>query len=159
MNKEEFNKLYETLKKSKFRQQKFPGWRPLPTISCITIIFISAGVFFIIRIVPFVQLLNYVSDKPRADMLAFVLRYWKLLDFLYLLRREPKDVSPFESNIFRRSRRLNEIERFSTSAGFVIITDISILYCRRHPAPLYFVRFLIGAVSYCSDGLIVVIGD
>jgi hypothetical protein len=48
MNKEEFNKLYETLKKSKFRQQKFPGWRPLPTISCITIIFISAGVFFII---------------------------------------------------------------------------------------------------------------
>ena len=48
MNKEEFNKLYETLKKSKFRQQKFPGWRPLQTISCITIIFISAGVFFII---------------------------------------------------------------------------------------------------------------
>ena len=48
MNKEEFNKLYETLKKSKFRQQKFPGWRPLPTISCITIIFISACVFFII---------------------------------------------------------------------------------------------------------------
>ena len=48
MNKEEFNKLYETLKKSKFCQQKFPGWRPLPTISCITIIFISAGVFFII---------------------------------------------------------------------------------------------------------------
>ena len=48
MNKEEFNKLYETMKKSKFRQQKFPGWRPLPTISCITIIFISAGVFFII---------------------------------------------------------------------------------------------------------------
>ena len=48
MNKEEFNKLYETLKKSKFRQQKFPGWRPLPTISCITIIFISSGVFFIL---------------------------------------------------------------------------------------------------------------
>ena len=48
MNKEEFNKLYETLKKSKFRQQKFPGWRPLPTISCITIIFISFSIFFII---------------------------------------------------------------------------------------------------------------
>jgi len=48
MNKDEFNKLYETLKKSKFRQQKFPGWRPLPTISCITIIFISFGIFFII---------------------------------------------------------------------------------------------------------------
>lgn len=48
MNKKEFNELYETLKKSKFRQQKFPGWRPLPTISCITIIFISGGVFFII---------------------------------------------------------------------------------------------------------------
>jgi hypothetical protein len=48
MNKEEFNKLYETLKKSRFKQQKFPGWRPLPTISCITIIFISFGVFFVI---------------------------------------------------------------------------------------------------------------
>jgi len=48
MNKDEFNKLYETLKKSKFRQQKFPGWRPLPTISCITIIFISFGIFCII---------------------------------------------------------------------------------------------------------------
>ena len=48
MTKEEFNRLYETLKKSKFRQQKFPGWRPLPTISCITIIFISFGIFFII---------------------------------------------------------------------------------------------------------------
>ena len=48
MNKEEFNKLYETLKNSRFKQQKFPGWRPLPTISCITIIFISFGVFFIL---------------------------------------------------------------------------------------------------------------
>ena len=48
MNKEEFNKLYEELKKSKFRQQKFPGWRPLPTISCITIIFIVFGILFII---------------------------------------------------------------------------------------------------------------
>ena len=45
MNKEEFNKLYETLKKSRFKQQKFPGWRPLPTISCITIIFISTWEF------------------------------------------------------------------------------------------------------------------
>ena len=48
MNKEEFNELYETLKKSKFKQQKYPGWRPLPTISCITIIFLSFGVFFIL---------------------------------------------------------------------------------------------------------------
>jgi hypothetical protein len=48
MNKEEFNKLYEELKQSKFRQQKFPGWRPLPTISCITIIFIVFGILCII---------------------------------------------------------------------------------------------------------------
>ena len=48
MNKEEFNELYENLKKSKFKQQKFPGWRPLPTISCITIIFLSSAIFFIL---------------------------------------------------------------------------------------------------------------
>ena len=48
MEDKEFNEKYEKLKNSKFKQQKLSGWRPLPTISCITIIFISFAVFFIV---------------------------------------------------------------------------------------------------------------
>ena len=48
MKDDEFKVLYENYKKSKFKQQKLNGWRPLPTISCITIIFVCFGVFFII---------------------------------------------------------------------------------------------------------------
>ena len=48
MKDEEFKSLYEDYKKSKFKQQKMNGWRPLPTISCITIIFVCFGVFFIL---------------------------------------------------------------------------------------------------------------
>ena len=48
MKDDEFKALYEDSKKSKFKQQKMNGWRPLPTISCITIIFVFFGVFFIL---------------------------------------------------------------------------------------------------------------
>ena len=48
MDDKEFNEKYEKLKNSKFKQQKLNGWRPIPTISCITIIYISFGLFFLI---------------------------------------------------------------------------------------------------------------
>ena len=48
MKEDEFKALYEDYKNSKFKQQKMNGWRPLPTISCITIIFVPFGVFFIL---------------------------------------------------------------------------------------------------------------
>ena len=48
MNDQEFKEKYDKLKNSKFYQQKMFGWRPLPTISCITIIFVSFAIFFII---------------------------------------------------------------------------------------------------------------
>jgi hypothetical protein len=42
------NSEYESLKASKFKQQKLPAWRPVPSI-CVTIaIFLSFGVIFII---------------------------------------------------------------------------------------------------------------
>ena len=40
--------IYERLKKSKFKQQKLSGWRPVPTITSTTIIFICLGIIFII---------------------------------------------------------------------------------------------------------------
>ena len=42
------DKIYERLKNSKFKQQKLPGWRPVPTIASTTIIFICFGVIFIL---------------------------------------------------------------------------------------------------------------
>jgi hypothetical protein len=48
-NKEEAeNEEYERLKNSKFKQQKLPGWRPVPTITSTTIIFFCFGVVFIV---------------------------------------------------------------------------------------------------------------
>ena len=42
------NEEYERLKNSKFKQQKLPGWRPVPTITSTTIIFFCFGVVFIV---------------------------------------------------------------------------------------------------------------
>ena len=45
---ENLDKVYERLKNSKFKQQKLPGWRPVPTIASTTIIFICFGIIFIL---------------------------------------------------------------------------------------------------------------
>ena len=42
------DEVYERLKASKFKQQKLPAWRPVPTITSTTITFISFGIIFII---------------------------------------------------------------------------------------------------------------
>ena len=47
-NNNEENEEYERLKNSKFKQQKLPGWRPVPTITSTTIIFLCFGVVFIV---------------------------------------------------------------------------------------------------------------
>ena len=48
-NREEAeNEEYERLKNSKFKQQKLPGWRPVPTITSTTIIFFCFGGVFIV---------------------------------------------------------------------------------------------------------------
>ena len=52
-NREEAeNEEYEKLKNSKFKQQKLPGWRPVPTITSTTIIFFCfGGVFNVLGII------------------------------------------------------------------------------------------------------------
>ena len=45
-NREEAeNEEYERLKNSKFKQQKLPGWRPVPTITSTTIIFFALELY------------------------------------------------------------------------------------------------------------------
>jgi hypothetical protein len=40
--------IYEQVKKSRFKQQNLPAWRPVPTIFSISIVFSAFGVLFII---------------------------------------------------------------------------------------------------------------
>ena len=68
MDDDEFKALYERYKKSKFRQQKMDGWRPMPTISCITIIFVCIGVFFILMgIIMLILIAQIYEIKERYD--------------------------------------------------------------------------------------------
>jgi hypothetical protein len=47
-NNPNFDAEYEKLKNSKFKQQKLPAWRPVPTITSTTITFTFFGVIFIV---------------------------------------------------------------------------------------------------------------
>jgi hypothetical protein len=70
MKDEEFKSLYEDYKKSKFKQQKMNGWRPLPTISCITIIFVCFGVFFILMGLIIIIVISQIPEEikyPYSD--------------------------------------------------------------------------------------------
>ena len=66
MEDKEFNEKYEQLKKSKFKQQKLWGWRPLPTISCITIIYISFAVFFILLGILILVFLGQINEIKQS---------------------------------------------------------------------------------------------
>jgi len=63
MNEQEFKEKYDKLKNSKFYQQKMFGWRPLPTISCITIIFVCFAIFFIIMGIIILVFTAQVKEK------------------------------------------------------------------------------------------------
>ena len=72
MNDNEFKALYEKNKNSKFRQQKMNGWRPMPTISCITIIFVTIGVFFILMgIIMLILIAQIYEIKQRYDDICY----------------------------------------------------------------------------------------
>lgn len=62
-NREEAeNEEYERLKNSKFKQQKLPGWRPVPTITSTTIIFFCFGVVFIVLGVIILVFSNQIEE-------------------------------------------------------------------------------------------------
>ena len=56
------NEIYEKVKKSAFKQQRLPAWRPVPTIGSILIIFV---VFSILFIVLGIILLVYSKDVKK----------------------------------------------------------------------------------------------
>ena len=61
-NKEPVNEEYEKLKNSKFKQQKLPGWRPVPTITSTTIIFFCFGAVFIVLGIIILVLSNKIEE-------------------------------------------------------------------------------------------------
>ena len=47
-HKENEDEVYEKIKDSRFKQQRLPAWRPVPTITAIIIVFSVFGIIFII---------------------------------------------------------------------------------------------------------------
>ena len=56
------NAEYERLKNTKFKRQKLPGWRPVPTIASTTIVFICFGVIFIALEIVILLFSNKIID-------------------------------------------------------------------------------------------------
>ena len=75
MNEDEFKALYENYKNSKFRQQKMNGWRPMPTISCVTVIFVCIGGFFILMGIIMLIIIGQIYEiKERYDDKCYSLK-------------------------------------------------------------------------------------
>ena len=116
-NKEEENEEYEKLKNSKFKQQKLPGWRPVPTITSTTIIFFCFGIVFIILGIIIIIFSNkieeisfryddYCKDKNpcivtlqvKNDMEKNIMVYYQLDGFYQNHRRYVKSKSDDQLN-------------------------------------------------------------
>lgn len=65
MNNENSTDLeYEKLKNSKFKQQKLPAWRPVPTITSTSLTFLFFGIAFIVI---GIVVIKYSNDIVEAD--------------------------------------------------------------------------------------------
>ena len=110
---------YDRLKNSKFKQQKLPGWRPVPTIASTTIVFICFGVIFIVlgiiillfsnKIIEVVQRYDDLDDckesdtckvelKITKDMEKTIMVYYQLNGFYQNHRRYVKSKSDDQLN-------------------------------------------------------------
>ena len=119
MKDDEFKVLYENYKKSKFKQQKLNGWRPLPTISCITIIFVFFGVFFIIigliDVIVISQLkiitiknypskftwngtVNRYTEEMKEKMKSPIMVYYQIDDFQQNNKEYMDNITTFDDN-------------------------------------------------------------
>ena len=64
---EENDIVYEKLKKSKFKQQAVPTWRPKPTVASTTIVFVCFGIIFI----AIGLIILHFSDKVYEEKLDY----------------------------------------------------------------------------------------
>ena len=116
-NKEPENEEYEKLKNSKFKQQKLPGWRPVPTITSTTIVFFCFGVVFIVLGIIILILSNKIEEishqydeecrgkkqctiklKIEKDMEKNIMVYYQLDGFYQNHRRYVKSKSDDQLN-------------------------------------------------------------
>ena len=78
--KELFN--YEKIKDSRFKQQRLPAWRPVPTIMTIVIVFSIFGLVFIIL---GIILFYYCHIKMSSRYFYIILRLYLLISELSFL--------------------------------------------------------------------------
>jgi hypothetical protein len=63
MQEEILDKEFEALKNSKFKQQKLPSWRPVPTITSTTLTFLFFGIAFIVIGIVVISFSNKIVEK------------------------------------------------------------------------------------------------
>ena len=116
-NNDKENEEYERLKNSKFKQQKLPGWRPVPTITSTTIIFFCFGAVFIILGIIILVYSNKIEEisyrydeeckgketcnivlKVKKDMDRNIMVYYQLDGFYQNHRRYVKSKSDDQLN-------------------------------------------------------------
>lgn len=108
MNDKEFNEKYEQLKKSNFKQQKLPGWRPLPTLSCITIIYLSFAVFFIIFGIIILVFTSQVKEiKVRYDNFGLCVNHTECEVSIHVTEKMKKPIMIYyQLNGFSQNHRV-----------------------------------------------------
>ncbi len=137
------DKVYERLKKSKFKQQKLSGWRPVPTITSTTIIFICLGVIFIIFGVMILYYSNKIieikhqydnlpscqnskicniSIEIQKDMSPTIMIYYELDGFYQNHRRYIKSKS--DSQLNGKSFTLNEMQKIQDCDPAITNKDV-----------------------------------
>ena len=99
--------LYDKLKNSKFKQQKLPGWRPIPSMTCNTVFFVCFGLVFIGIGAAIIYFSKQIVEKREEyfitndtititiekDMKAPIMVYYELNNFYQNHRRYMKSKS------------------------------------------------------------------
>ena len=103
---------YENLKNSKFKQQKLPGWRPVPSMARTVTIFITLGIVFAAlgviillfsnKIVEYIQEYddncNYIEYRINNTMEKNIFIYYRIDGFYQNHRRYIKSKSEAQLN-------------------------------------------------------------
>jgi hypothetical protein len=138
---------YEKLKNSKFKQQKLPAWRPVPTITSTTLTFLLFGVAFIVIGIVVIIYSNEIEEisEPyhnvdgcdlnkvceieftlKKTMYAPIMVYYQLNNFYQNHRRyvKSKSIDQLKGSILKEADLKSECEPIVTMKDLGRLTTI-----------------------------------